>query len=72
MSDEVVQAKTFDDFQGLPLNQVVQSIERDYIVAVLNAANGNKSEAAKLSGLTYQTFIRKMRSLNLKVTYRAA
>jgi DNA-binding NtrC family response regulator len=58
-------------FDGRPLSAVIQEVERQYICAVLNAANGNKSQAARLAGLTYQTFIRKLNALNLRVTYHA-
>lgn len=56
---------------GRPLSEVIQTVERHYICTVLNAAGGNKSRAAKMAGLTYQTFIRKLNALNLRVTYHA-
>lgn len=59
------------EFDGQTLSQAIQAVEKEYICTVLNAADGNKSKAAKMAGLTYQTFIRKLNSLNLKVTYHA-
>ena len=54
-----------------PLSDVLLSVEKRYICAVLNAAGGNKAEAARRAGLTYQTFVRKLQSHNLRVTYHA-
>lgn len=48
------------------------AVERRYICDVLNAAGGNKAEAARMAGLTYQTFTRKLAALDLRVTYHAA
>lgn len=59
------------DFDGKTLGQVIQDVERQYICAVLNATDGNKMQAAKMAGLTYQTFIRKLNALNLKMIYHA-
>lgn len=59
------------EFDGRPLSDVIQTVERQYICAVLNAAGGNKARAARMAGLTYQTFTRKLAGLNLRVTYHA-
>ncbi len=59
------------EFAGKPLSEVIQEVEKQYICQALNAAAGNKAEAARMAGLTYQTFIRKLASLNLKVIYCA-
>lgn len=61
-------AVSFDD---RPLSEVIKSVEREYICTVLNKTDGNKAEAARIAGLTYQTFLRKLAALNLKVTYHA-
>lgn len=60
-----------EGFEGRSLTQVICDIERHYIVWALNTANGNKAQAARISGLTYQTFIRKLNGLNLRVSYHA-
>ncbi|WP_170561435.1 helix-turn-helix domain-containing protein [Ruegeria atlantica] len=62
---------TNQEFEGKPLSHVVRDIERQYFCWALNKANGNKAEAARLAGITYQTFTRKLTSLDLKVTYHA-
>lgn len=59
-------------FDGRPLSEVLMEAERRYICAVLNAADGNKAKAARMAGLTYQTFNRKLATLDLRVTYHAA
>lgn len=72
LDDTMVQnAPQEAEFDGRPLSEVIQTVERQYICAVLNAAEGNKAQAAKMAGLTYQTFIRKLNGLNLRVTYHA-
>lgn len=60
------------DFDGRPLAQVLMDVERRYIAAVMNAAGGNSAEAARLAGMTYATFRRKLATLDLRVTYHAA
>ena len=52
-----------------PLSDVIQHVEKSYLCAVLNAAGGNKAKAARMAGLTYRTFARKVASLNLRVIY---
>jgi len=59
------------NFQGKTLPQVLMEVERQYFVWALNRADGNKAEAARLSGVTYQTFTRKLAGLKLRVTYHA-
>lgn len=59
------------EFDGRPLSEVIQTVERQYICAVLNVADGNKTKAADPAGLTYNTFVRKLNGLNLTVTYHA-
>lgn len=73
MLDDASAQKALTDmgFDGRPLSAVIQEVERKYICAVLNAAHGNKAEAARLAGMTYQTFIRKLNGLNLRVIYHA-
>ena len=60
-----------DSFEGRNLPQVLQDVERRYICWALNKSNGNKAEAARLAGITYQTFVRKLKHLKLKVIYHA-
>jgi len=59
------------EFEGKTLSHVMQEVERRYFCHVLNKAGGNKAEAAREAGLTYQTFTRKLSLLGLKVTYHA-
>lgn len=58
-----------DEFKGQPLSHVLRDVERRYFCWALNEADGNKTAAAKLAGLTYPTFIRKLAELDLKVSY---
>lgn len=60
-----------DSFEGKPLSQVLLDVERRYYAWALNKSEGNKSQAARIAGVTYQTFTRKMDSMGLKVTYHA-
>lgn len=62
---------TSGEFEGKKLSHVLLDVERKYFCWALNKANGNKAEAARLAGVTYQTFTRKLTSLDLKVTYHA-
>ncbi|MEM8849284.1 MAG: helix-turn-helix domain-containing protein [Pseudomonadota bacterium] len=72
MTDQTpTQAGAATDFDGQPLSAVLMAVERRYICHVLNQANGNKAKAARLAGLNYQTFTRKLAALDLRVTYHA-
>jgi len=62
---------TADEFEGKTFGHVMQDLERRYFCYALNKANGNKAEAARLAGMTYQTFARKLSLLDLRVTYHA-
>lgn len=44
----------------------MMDFEKQYFTAVLNAANCNKTEAAKIAGMPYSTFCKKVTSLGLK------
>lgn len=61
-----------NDFAGRVLNDVLLEVERNYFAWALNRADGNKAEAARIAGLTYKTFTRRLNVLDLKVTYHAA
>lgn len=60
-----------DEFEGKSLSHVMQEVERRYFCYALNKANGNKAEAARVAGMSYQTFTRKLGLLDLRVTYHA-
>lgn len=64
-------ASDIADFDGKPLSQVLLEVERRYFCWALNKANGNKAEAARIAGMAYQTFIRKLNLLDLRVAYYA-
>ena len=64
-------ASNISDYDGKPLSQVLQEVERSYFCYALNKANGNKAEAARIAGMAYQTFIRKLNLLDLRVAYYA-
>ena len=59
------------EFDGKPLSHVISDVERSYFCWALNRAGGNKREAARIAGLTYKTFMRKFREMDLKVVYHA-
>jgi DNA-binding NtrC family response regulator len=64
-------ASDIEDFEGKPLSQVLQEVERSYFCWALNKANGNKAKAARVAGISYQTFTRKLGLLELRITYHA-
>ncbi|OIQ34069.1 MAG: hypothetical protein BM559_07650 [Roseobacter sp. MedPE-SWchi] len=64
-------ASDIADFEGKPLSQVLQEVERSYFCWALNKANGNRAEAARIARIAYQTFIRKLGLLELRITYHA-
>jgi DNA-binding NtrC family response regulator len=64
-------ANDIGDFEGRPLSQVLLDVERRYFCWALNKAEGNKAEAARIAGMAYQTFTRKLNLLGLRVTYHA-
>ncbi|WP_083464374.1 helix-turn-helix domain-containing protein [Phaeobacter sp. 11ANDIMAR09] len=59
------------EFEGKTLGHAIQEVERHYFCYCLNKANGNKAKAARVAGLSYQTFIRKLGLLELRITYHA-
>lgn len=75
MISEEIAPEGIESFVGeavhgrVPLNSAIRLMEQEYICAALNASDGNKAEAARISGLTYQTFVRKLANLELKVSY---
>lgn len=64
-------ASDIAEFEGKPLSQVLREVERSYFCWALNKANGNRAEAARIAGIAYQTFIRKLGLLELRITYHA-
>lgn len=50
----------------------VQSLEKQFISYALTRAGGNKAEAARLAGMSYDTFLRRLARYNLRVTYHVA
>ena len=54
---------------GVPLNVAIRQLETEYICAALNKTNGNKAEAARLAGMTYPTFVRKLSGIKFRVTF---
>lgn len=60
------------EFEGQTVGHVILEVERKFYCWALNKADGNKAEAARIAGVTYQTFTRKLASFELKVTYHAA
>ena len=47
--------------------QAMKDAEQDYLLRVMNEAGCNKSKAAELSGLHYDTFCRKLAALNVRL-----
>lgn len=51
--------------QTLPLQQAKELFEREYFINLLHAANGNVSNAAKLSGISRNSFYRHLKQLGI-------
>ena len=44
----------------------MKAAEAEYLISVLEACACNKTKAAEVAGLTYDTFCRKVKALNLR------
>ena len=47
---------------GLPLDWTLAEVEKHHLLRVLDAANGNKSEAARRLGVSRKTLERKLKT----------
>lgn len=52
-----------------PLSDVIKEVEAMYFSHVLTESGGNKTHAAKRSGLTLETFRRKVRGCSVRTVY---
>ena len=52
--------------QALTTQLTLRDLEREYVAKVLDATNGNKTEAAKILGVDRTTLYRKLEEYKLK------
>lgn len=60
------------DLRNRPLSDVLQEIERTYLSHAMTEASGNKAQAARLSGITEETFRRKLSRYTVRAVYNLA
>lgn len=60
------------EIAGRPLSAVLQEVERLYLSHAMTEAGGNKAEAARISGMSDDTFRKKIGRYQVKAIYSLA
>ncbi len=70
MPSQIRNSKTFDfpeaRHMDYNLQKILEDTERETIRAVLNIANGNRSQAIKMLGISRRSFYMKLEKYNIK------
>jgi len=65
LNSSILNYKIFQQNEHISFDEIIKKVESDLISKVIEQANGNKLEAAKILDMNVRTLYRKMKELNL-------
>jgi len=67
LNSSILNYKIFQQNEHISFDEIIKKVESDLISKVIEQANGNKLEAAKILDMNVRTLYRKMKELNLQL-----